>query len=156
MRSHNNASQFFREAFMQQSRATTQQTLRFLRIVHGSLMSAVLLYLYVMRLVPAQPSQELDAKVPLLLGVVALVELAVGASIRSRKLRTAFETLRKVPDDVRALGQWRQGVIISDSLAMAVVLFGVALHFLGAPSLQVASFFAVGAVALLLWWPRQP
>jgi hypothetical protein len=141
---------------MQQIRATTQQTLRNLRVVHGCLMFAILLYLYVMRLVPAQPSQELDAKLPLILGVIALVELATGISIRSRKLRTAFETLRNAPDDVRALGLWRQGVIISDSCALAVVLFGLVLHFLGAPSWQVASFFIVGAVAMLLWWPRQP
>jgi hypothetical protein len=119
-------------------------------------MFAILLYLYVMRLVPAQPSPELDTKLPLILGIVALVELASGISIRSRKLGPAFETLRNVPDDVRALGLWRQGVIISDSLAMAVVLFGVVLHFLGAPSWQVASFFIVGAGAMLLWWPRQP
>src|SRR5215472_5921898 len=113
MRAHSNPPRFSREAFMQQIRATTQQTLRHLRVVHGCLMFAILLYLYVMRLVPAQPSQELDAKLPLILGLIALVELATGISIRSRKLRTAFETLRNVPDDVRALGLWRQGVIIS-------------------------------------------
>ena len=60
---------------MPQIRTTTQQTLRYLRIVHGLLIFAILMYLYVMRLLPAQPSQELGPKLPLIFGVIALVEL---------------------------------------------------------------------------------
>ena len=76
--------------------------------------------------------------------------------MRSKNLRLAFETLRTKPDDAGALVRWRRGVIISDCLAEAVVLYGFVVHMLGGTSLQVAPFFISGSTAMLSWWPRQP
>jgi hypothetical protein len=56
----------------------------------------------------------------------------------------AFETLRTNPDDAPALNRWRRGVIVGDCLALAVALYGFAIHFMGGTSRQVAPFFIVG------------
>ncbi len=127
-----------------------------LRTVHGTLMLCIVLYVVVMRMVPAQNAEPLSTNVPLLLGILAVANLVSGQMIRSRRLRLAFETLRTKPDDAESLARWRQGVIISDCLVEAVVLYGLAIHFMGGTSRQVAPFFIVGSVAMVVWWPVQP
>jgi uncharacterized membrane protein len=141
---------------MQQGQVTVQGTLRMLRTVHGAFMLCIVLYVVVMQMVPAQNAEPLSTNMPLLLGILAVANLASGQMIRSRRLRLAFETLRSKPDDAQSLARWRQGVIIGDSLAQAVVLYGFVVHFLGGTNRQVAPFFIAGAVAMLVWWPVQP
>ena len=118
--------------------------------------ASILLDWHAMNIVPAQNSEALS---PLLLwafGAVSAFDLAIGYWIRSRDLRIAFEILRTKPDDGAALGRWRRGIIVGDCLALSVVLYGLAIHFLGGTGRQVAPFFIVGAAAFLLWWPKQP
>lgn len=83
-------------------------------------------------------------------------DLLLGEWMRSRQLRAAFETLTKKPDDPKALARWKNGVIIADCLAEAIILYGFLLHLLGGTPKEVIPFFVIGAVALLWWWPRRP
>jgi hypothetical protein len=135
---------------------TMEQTLRMLQIVHGALFVAVFLYFLIMRMIPVEGSAELNSGFVVGCAVVALIDLGIATMLRSRKLRPAFETLQTSPNDPEALAQWRQGSILSGAQAMSVVLFGVVLHFIGAPMWQAVSFFVVGTAAMLLWWPKRP
>jgi len=141
---------------VQQNPMTTQATLRFLRMVHGVLMVSIVLYVLVMRMVPAQNTEPLKPSMLWSLGACAAVTLALGQVMRSRRLGPAFETLRIKPDDPEALVRWRQGVLISDVLAEATVLYGFAVHALGGSGRQIAPFFIAGAAAMILWWPKMP
>jgi hypothetical protein len=134
--------------------STARETLSVLRILHLALLMAVLLYIFMIRIIPAAPTEPLNK--PLLVGSYALcvLELAFGQRIRSKRVAAALELLRTQPNDAKALSQWRAGVVISDSVAMSVVLYGLALHFVGGTSLQIAPFFVVGTAALLFWWPQ--
>ena len=127
-----------------------------LRLTHGALLLAVPLYVLVLQMIPAPASEPINASIPVVVGLIALLELSTAATIRSRKLGPAFDALRTNPNDAKALDLWRQGSLVSACCAMTVVLFGLVLHFLGASRLQVAAFFVVGTTAMLFWWPRRP
>jgi len=141
---------------VQESASPIEQTHRFLQLVHGGLLCAVLLYILVMHLTPVERSEALDSKFLVGCAIVALIDLAIATVVRSRKLRPAFETLRTDPNDPSALAHWRQGSILSGVQAMTVALFGMALHFVGAPTWQVVAFFVVGLAVMLFWWPHRP
>ena len=141
---------------MQQNPMTTQATLRFLRMVHGALMISIVLYILVVRMVPAQNTEPLKPSMLWALDICAAITLALGQVMRSMRLRPAFETLRRTPDDPGALVRWRQGVLISDVLGEATVLYGFAVHALGGTGRQIAPFFIAGSAAMILWWPKKP
>ena len=141
---------------MQQNPTTTQGTLAFLRIVHAALVVSMILYVVVMRRIPAQDVEPLSSSMLWSLGACAAASLATGQGIRSRYLGPAFETLRAKPDDPGSLLRWRQGVLISDCLAEAAVLYGFVIHLLGGTDGEVVPFFIAGAAAMILWWPKEP
>jgi hypothetical protein len=116
----------------------------------------MLLYVYMMRMIPADPSKTLNPTLLWALCLVGIYCLGMGQLMRSKHLRLAFETLRAKPDDAASLARWRAGVIISDALAEAVVLCGFVIHMLGGTSREVAPFFIAGVTAMLIWWPKQP
>ncbi|MGP8156151.1 MAG: hypothetical protein ACLQMT_04760 [Candidatus Acidiferrales bacterium] len=141
---------------MQQDQATLQGTLRMLRTTHGLLMLFIVFCVVRVHMVPAQNAEPLSTNILLLLGVIAIALLVFAQVIRSRRLRLAFETLRTKPDDAESLARWRYGVIFSDVMAVAVVLYGYVIHFMGGTNREAAPFFIAGAVAMLVWWPREP
>jgi hypothetical protein len=144
------------KAKMPESVATLEGTLRSLRIIHGCLMFAIVLYVYVLRAIPEQPSQDFDPRLPWILGIVAAVEVAIALFVRVKKLGPAFEMLRSNPAETGALLQWRMAVIISDALAISVALYGLVLHLVGFPDRQAVPFFVAGSAVMILWWPRRP
>jgi hypothetical protein len=147
---------FSAEEYVPQNASSRQATLRTLRILHGTFIVSIFLYLYVMRIVSPANAESLNPVLPWVLGAIAASNLAVGQRMRSKQLRIAFDTLRAQPEDADALARWRRGVIIGDCLAMAVVLYGLVIFFLGGTTLQVAPFLLAGATAMLFWWPREP
>ncbi|MFZ0979636.1 MAG: hypothetical protein WAN23_09565 [Candidatus Acidiferrales bacterium] len=136
--------------------ATTQKTLRHLRLVYGALIVSIALYLWIVRLIPARPSARLDPLVAVVLGIFAVAYLGSAQTIRSRRLRIAFDTLRAKPDDPKSLAGWRAGAFISAALAEGVALLGLVIHFLGGNILEVIPFFVAGAAAMIVWWPKTP
>jgi hypothetical protein len=135
---------------IQQASSTTEGTVRFLRIVHVALLVSVILYGIVLRMVPVQNQRSVDP--PILIGLYALsvVMIAIGLAVRAKFIRSAFETLRAKPDDAASLVHWRKADMVSAVLAEAVVLYGVAIHFLGGSVRQVAPFFVFGAIVMLI------
>jgi hypothetical protein len=79
------------EKRVQRYPATMQGTLEGLRMVHGILMFSIVLYVVVMRMIPAQGAEPLSSRLLWSLGACAAASLAVGQVIRSRYLRLAFE-----------------------------------------------------------------
>jgi hypothetical protein len=127
-----------------------------LRTIHVALMLSMALYVFMLRLVPSQNPEPPSRALVYALAAFAATTLVAGQSVRSRKLRVAFETLRTEPSDAKALGFWRVGVIVSDCCAEAVVLYGFVIHMLGGSNKEVAPFFVVGMAVMVFWWPQQP
>lgn len=141
---------------LQQSPATMEGTLRSLRVIHVTLIISILLYVEVMHLIPGRYSEWLNYRLLYEFGALSLACLASGQAMRARELPGAFETLRVNPNDKRALERWRFGVIVGDTLAEAVALYGFAIHMLGGTNRQVAPFFVAAMAAMIVWWPRRP
>ncbi len=51
---------------------------------------------------------------------------------------------------------WRAGTILSDVTLECVLLFGLALYFMGATVIQIAPFFVAPFVTMLLLFPKRP
>lgn len=119
-------------------------------------MLAVVLYAYIIKTIPASDPEPVSATFLNSLYVLAVVQLAIGQIVRSKFVWPALETLRTKPGDSDSLGRWRKGVILSDCLALAVVMYGLVIHLLGGTDRQVAPLLVGGAVAMLFWWPKQP
>lgn len=127
-----------------------------LRTFQGALILSIFLYGLVLKEIPTPSPQAPDALLAILLGVVSAGMLVAGLVVRSRMIGRAYETLRVKPDDRESLNRWRVGAVLSAALAEAVVLYGLVLYLIGKPVRQAAPFFVVGAVVMLLWWPKQP
>jgi len=127
-----------------------------LRIVHGALFVSMLLYAVIMYALPSTtrdkpPLVEVEALV-----VIGVALICVAIRLRRKRIHAAFEILKTKPNDAGALQEWRQGAILSASLADALVLFSVALHFMGGNRVEVGGFWIAGVIAMLAWWPQQP
>jgi hypothetical protein len=136
--------------------ATIEGTLRQLRIVHGAMLAAAFLYAFVVFWIPASAVAQTDPAFLTSISVVAVVVACIAFWMRTKLLGPAFEKLRMQADDAGALANWRKGVLVSDVLAESVVLFGVAIHFVGAPNTQVIPFPLGGIALMLFWWPKRP
>ena len=74
-----------------------------------------------------------------------------------RKLVLGSELmLATQPDDRGALGRWRAGYIITWALCESIVLYGLALRFMGFTFVQVLPFLGAGFVLMLFFSPRKP
>ncbi|MBZ5702275.1 MAG: hypothetical protein LAN84_10550 [Acidobacteriia bacterium] len=130
-----------------------QTALRDLRIIHGVMLVSVLLYMLV--IFQIHPSEgHLSPVIPEAITVCCAAEIAVALVLRARLLAPCMETLRSNPDDAQALGRWREGNLVSITLAQSVALFGLVLKFLGASWFVGGPFFATAIFLLLIWTPR--
>jgi len=136
--------------------ATIDQTLRFLRIVHGCLMVSIALYGFAMHVLSPQAPAPQNRNMPVIFAVLAAVTITLAFYFRSRFIDSAFDRLRVRPDDTAALRHWRQGVLVSDVLAEAIALYGFGLYFMGGEIWQAVVFIVVAEVFMVLWWPRRP
>jgi hypothetical protein len=90
--------------------------------------------------------------------ILVLSVAIVGATvyIRLKMVGTALDTLRSTPYDPIALARWRKGVVLSDVLLDAVVLYGFVLRFLGGTAQLCLPFYAAAIGLMILWWPQRP
>ena len=119
-------------------------------------MVAMLLYVYLTEFLLRLATQPVSAELYDGIAIVALVSAVAAFATRARMLGPAFAKLRANPDDPDGHKRWRVGTLISDSLALSIVLYGFVLRFMGATSRQAAPFYAGGFALMILWWPRRP
>ena len=139
-----------------QQQTTVEGTLRYLRLVHGMLLFSMVLYpLVAQKLVPHQ-STDLNRIFPIALTVLSVALIGIAVLVHTKMTQAAFDVLRTKPDDAASLSRWRQASIISYALSESVVLFGVALWFLGGTLNQSVPFYIAGPALMLFLWPRRP
>ena len=68
----------------------------------------------------------------------------------------ALETLQLHPEDGASVKRWFSGSMILFALCESVVVYGLALRFVGATLRQAAPFYLAGIVLLILFRPRKP
>ena len=136
--------------------ATIDGTLKNLRTIHGVMLFSMILYVFTAERLISPESRDLNSTLPAAFGILSLAIIGLAMFFRTKKIRTAFETFQSKPDDATAPRQWRTGGILTAVLLEAVVLYGFALRFLGAPLKVSLPFYVVGIALMLLWWPQRP
>ena len=111
--------------------------------------------LTVEKILPHQPRQ-LDSTFTSAILVLSIAIVGATVYIRLKMVGTALDTLRSTPDDPNSLAKWRKGVVLSDVLLDAVVLYGFVLRLLGGPFQQSLPYYVVGIGLMILWWPKRP
>jgi hypothetical protein len=89
------------------------------------------------------------------LTLVALTTVGMIFSVRRLFVLRSEATLTAQPGDNATLSRWRSGYIIVYALSAAVALIGLVLRILGFTLSQVAPFYLVGLVLILLFGPRR-
>lgn len=131
-------------------------TLRILRTICAALLLSMVAYVWIAEKIAVHPAQAMDRTFSTSIGIL-VVAIVVGAFVvRAKMIRPALDTLQTKPEDIPSLGRWRAGTILSYALAESTVLFGLVLRTTGATRAQSASYYVVGPLLLLLWWPRRP
>ncbi len=132
--------------------------LRSMRIVHGAMLFAAVLYVYIAeKLKPvavAAPNSILYAAIT----CVAIALIGVAFFFRKRYVSDAEEKLRQPttntnPDTLR---RWRAGHLVCFAFGESVVLYGLVLRLLGSATRQVVPFYVVGILLLIWFTPRRP
>ena len=89
------------------------------------------------------------------LTLVAITTVGMIFAVRRLFVLQSEAMLAAQPEDSAALNRWRSGYIIIYVLSEAVALFGLVLLILGFTLSQVAPFYLVGLVLILLFSPRR-
>jgi glycerol uptake facilitator-like aquaporin len=97
-----------------------------------------------------------DRNLYFVLTLVAITTVGMIFAVRRLFVLRSEATLTAEPEDTAALNRWRSGYIITYALSEVVALFGLVLRILGFTLSQVAPFYLVGFVLMLLFGPRRP
>ena len=135
---------------------TTDGSVRSIRIIHGVILIAMVLFVYTAEVLIPHELRDLDRIFPITFGILSLLVIGIALYFRKTKIRPALEILHLKPNDPKALGQWRFGAVLTAVLLESIVLYGFALRFLGAPAKTSWFFCSVGIVLMLFWWPQRP
>jgi hypothetical protein len=135
-------------------RSVAQKTLQIACVLHVALLLAAVAYIILPLLVVNRSIKPPDPIIPLVVGLATLPPLGVAGFYRVRVVKPASETLRTNPNDASAAGRWRQGVLVSLVCCESIVLFGLALRFIGVPWNLCAIFYTVGIFLMLVWTPK--
>ncbi|MGA9885135.1 MAG: hypothetical protein WBQ34_15580 [Candidatus Acidiferrales bacterium] len=141
---------------MPQAAPTIDGTLRLLRVIYAALVTAIVFYAWIPRGMLHVAVQPIDRALYVGIAAVAIVSAAMAVVMRNRILPPALATLQKDPRDAASHRRWRAGILVSYSLALTVVLYGLVLSMMGATFAQAAPFYAAGLALMLFWWPRRP
>jgi hypothetical protein len=133
-----------------QTASTIEGTLRFLRIVHAALFVAIVLYVYVAEGLLHPAVQPLDSTFYVSMMLAGFASTAIAIVVRHRMLPPAFEALQTNPNSPASLNRWRVGILIGDSLAVSVALYGFVLRMIGASTARAVPFYACSFVLMLL------
>ena len=74
--------------------------------------------------------------------------------MRRIQVLPAEAILQTQPEDKRALARLRVGYLITYTLSLSIVLYGLVLHFFGFSMSQVAQFFIAGFALILYYGPK--
>jgi formate-dependent nitrite reductase membrane component NrfD len=130
--------------------------IRVLRIVHGALLGAAFLYVFMAEKLNEGREPKSTSVIYMAIAVMAVAVVVISFVFRIRMVGSSEEKLRLDATDATALARWRAGNVVTLALAESVVLYGLVLRFVGATTAQAVPFYLAGIAMLLLFTPRRP
>lgn len=125
-------------------------------IVRIALLASIALYVFVGERVGKSLTSPPNRDLYFVLTLVALTTVGMIFAVWRLFVLRSEATLAVQPDDAAALNRWRSGYIIVYALSEAVALIGLLLRILGFTLSQVAPFYLVGFVLMLLFGTSRP
>lgn len=127
--------------------------LRQMRIIHAIFLAATLLQIYNSEWLAGSGT---GFSTPFLIGIVfvASFDVLVAYYFRRKTMVPALEKLRRDPNDIGALKQWRKATIVVLVLTMSIALYGLVLRVLGASRHAAWPFFVLALILMLAWRPQ--
>ena len=125
---------------------------RFIQIVRFVFAGAVAIYAFIVLWLPSSATPK-----PILLRALTVVAVSIVIIIfvmRRIQVLPVESTLERLPQDAKTLIRWRQGYIVTYCLSLSIALYGLALHFFGFSTSQVAPFFIAGFALILFFGPK--
>lgn len=132
----------------------SESQFRVLRLFHRIMLVSVVLYAIAAE-ISAKPSGHLPPQLALALTLAAGTLLMVALGFRMKKVPEAVESIRRNPQDTKALARWRQAHLTTMVLLQSVSLFGFVLQFLGGSFRIALPFYSASFLLLLLLAPRK-
>jgi hypothetical protein len=131
-----------------------QKALKAMRMIHAAFLLASILYILVAAAYAHTAEQSMPGIFPIAAGLVAMSSVGIAFFFRMRDVQPSGAKLRDNPDDATAAAKWRGGVLLSLVFCESIVLFGLALRFLGFSWDVAGIFYAVGTLLMLAWTPK--
>jgi hypothetical protein len=128
-------------------------SLRQMRIFHAVFLAATLLQIHNAERLAGNGT---GFSTTFLIGIVfvASFDVLVAYHFRRKTIFPASEKLRRDPNDMEALKQWRKATIVVLVLAMSIGLYGLILRVLGASRRVAWPFFLLALILMLAWRPQ--
>ena len=132
-----------------------EASLRALRVVHGAMLVAVLLYVWIGEQIGPKAAHDV-ALLQLVLALVSASTVAAALVLCRKMTLPAEAALRSNSQDAAALQRWRGGYIVSFAISESIALFGLVLRVLGGSLRQSLPFYLAAVVLLLILRPSAP
>ena len=126
-----------------------------MRVIKIAFIVSGFLYFYMVITMPSHAQHPPAPALNWAFTIVAFTCVVIGFNTRGLFVRSAGGSSQNLPASVQ-FKRWMSAGIMSLANFEACILFGFALHFLGAPLWQVELLFGVGLIAMVLWSPGEP
>jgi hypothetical protein len=131
----------------------SRKTLQLLRI---ALLISIALYAFAGERVGQRVALTPNRNLYFLLTLVALTTVGMTFAVWRLFVLRSEATLAAQPEDPTARRRWRSGYMLTYALSEVVALFGLGLRIAGFTLSEVAPFYLVGFVLILLFSPHRP
>jgi hypothetical protein len=125
------------------------------QVIRIALLVSIALYVFVGERMGQRPDAP-DRNFYFAATLVALTTVGMTFAVWRLFVLRSEAALAARPDDTVALKRWRVGYIFTYALCEAVASFGFVLRIAGFTLSQVAPFYIVGFVLMILFSPRRP
>ena len=132
-----------------------QSPASFMRLLKYCFLISALLFIYVASKIPADPGPSVSQSFSLVICIIGLLDVYLGFYLPRIMFRNA-ETKPQNRPLPTPLNRWLSKGIVSLAFFESSILFGLVLHFLGAPLKYSALLFGAGIAAMLFWSPGDP
>ncbi|HXM21634.1 MAG TPA: hypothetical protein VN948_10265 [Terriglobales bacterium] len=125
-------------------------------MIRIALLVSIALYVFIGEHVGQSMAPAPNRNLYFALTLVAITTVGMIFAVRRLSVLRSEATLAAQTEDTAALKRWRSGYVITYALSEAVAMFGLVLRIQGCTLSQVAPFYLVGFVLMLLFGPRRP
>lgn len=133
-----------------------KQALLTARILKISFILSGLIFLYIVFKIPPNGTEPVQPSLEVIISAVALANIVLGFVLPGFVARAARGGQSVASPSTTPMQRWFTGYILSLAFFESCSLFGLVLHFLGAPILVVELLFAASLLAILFRSPGAP